>query len=62
LDDEAEISAVIAIRDAFAAGSNVAGVPEPGSVALVGALGLCLLTRRRRASLHGLAIAKDRPQ
>jgi hypothetical protein len=61
LDDQAEIAAVTAVRDAFAPGSNLAGVPEPGSVALLGAVGLCLLARRRRAS-HGPAIAKDRLQ
>ncbi len=62
MDDQAEIAAVTAVRDAFAAGSNLAGVPEPSSVALVSAIGLCLLAGRRRASPHRFAIAENRPQ
>lgn len=48
LDDQQEIAATIAIRDALAPGSNLPDVPEPASLAIVTLFGGLALKRRRR--------------
>ncbi|MFI5378775.1 MAG: PEP-CTERM sorting domain-containing protein [Tepidisphaerales bacterium] len=47
LTDDQVNEATVAVRDALAPGTNVAGVPEPGSLLIMSVAGLGFLRRRR---------------